>query len=378
MKQHPCMHRLARIWTLRCLLVAAGTGLGWWLRPLVTPTAEPAAANASARPRPPAPPQNARTTTSGAGDEQPPLGPTTFDRMWKALTTDFKPGQPTGYEHPVTVDQLEPYLKLHGRDAESLVTAWQLTGDDALLAEVREKFPDDVRLLAATWNLGSEDEQAATLERWRKVDPENALVPGLLAAMAIKRGDSEKIGPLLAEAARRPHFETRESATQLSQREALMLAGKSPAEARILASTRVHAPTSSLGGITPAVSQALESMVDSQSDEAAKALALDAVGFADKMADSKSASEQGLARLLTTQALYRLPLARMHPASVEWVEAKLEEVRQQPAEGLAEPLELGRLTEAQAELYYQKMESEGTIPAMKWAAKVLGQPNAVK
>ena len=368
------MHHLARLWTLRCLLVAAGAGIGWWIRPLVTHST----AHAPAGPRPPAAPQNARTVTSGAADERAPLGQTTFDRMWKALTTDFKPGQPTGYEHPVTVDQLASYLKLHGRDAESLVTAWQLTGDDALLAEVREKFPDDVRLLAATWNRGSEDEQAATLERWRTVDPENALVPGLLAAMAVKRGDSEKIGQLLAEADRRRHFETGESATQLSQREALMLAGKSPAEARILASTRVHAPTSSLSGLTPAVSQALESMVEGQSDEAAKALALDAVAFADKMADSKSASEQSFARFLTTQTLYRLPLSRMDPASVEWIEAKLEAVRQQPAEGLAEPLQLGRLTEAQAELYHGKMETEGTISAMKWAAKVLGQPNAVK
>jgi tetratricopeptide (TPR) repeat protein len=68
------------------------------------------------------------------------------------------------------------WLDSRGRDAGSLVGMWDLTGDESLLAEAAEKFPDDPRVCMAMIQRATRDPKQAMrwIERLIAADPDNS------------------------------------------------------------------------------------------------------------------------------------------------------------------------------------------------------------
>ena len=79
------------------------------------------------------------------------------------------------------------WLATRGRDAASLVAAWDITGDTALLDEAAEKFPNDPRVcIAMIARLSAENSDALPwIERFIALEPNNP------------EGHFLKIGPLM-------------------------------------------------------------------------------------------------------------------------------------------------------------------------------------
>ena len=91
-----------------------------------------------------------------------------------------------------TTAQLQGYLKAHGRDATSLLAAYEVTHDRALLAEAMQKYPSDRKVdfeAAINPDLPSE-ERRQWLSAFEKSAPDNALANYLSALDYFKAGQS--------------------------------------------------------------------------------------------------------------------------------------------------------------------------------------------
>jgi hypothetical protein len=92
-----------------------------------------------------------------------------------------------GKDAKLSLAQLEAYLAENRRSAESLVTAFRLTDDRALLLEAAEKFPRDPRVNFAGWFAtlrnrdASPEERRQWLDAFKQSAPDNALANYLSA-----------------------------------------------------------------------------------------------------------------------------------------------------------------------------------------------------
>ena len=86
----------------------------------------------------------------------------------------------------------EKWLSARGRDAASLVAAWDLTGEESMLLEAADNFPDDPRVcLAMIHRLQSSDRDASQwIERLAQAEPQNPAALYLRAAAQRKSGDN--------------------------------------------------------------------------------------------------------------------------------------------------------------------------------------------
>ncbi len=99
----------------------------------------------------------------------------------------------------LTRDEIESLLSTRKRNADSLLSAYRLSGDDVYLTEALEKFPQDPHVLLTSLRLSNDPaENLETLEAFKLADPGNG-IGNCLAAMALfdlGRGE-EAFGELL-------------------------------------------------------------------------------------------------------------------------------------------------------------------------------------
>jgi len=142
-----------------------------------------------------------------------------------------------------SAEQLEAYLQKHHRSAESLLAAFHVTGDPALLREAMEKHPDDPRVaLAAYYRAEPYDsktpasaERRQWLEVFAKSAPENAL-PNYLAALdCFKTGQTDQAVKELFAASQKTKFQDYSREFRQNAEEAYRAAGWSDVEAMAMA-----------------------------------------------------------------------------------------------------------------------------------------------
>ena len=105
----------------------------------------------------------------------------------------------------MSLEQLEGYLTQNRRSVEALLGALRASGDDSLLAEAKERFPDDPRVqFAAAYKTESPEERQQWLEKFKQSDPQNALADYLLAAEHFKSGQAEQALQEITTAATKP------------------------------------------------------------------------------------------------------------------------------------------------------------------------------
>lgn len=141
----------------------------------------------------------------------------------------------------VTTEQIEPYLQKHGRSTESLLAAYLVTRDRALLREAMENQPDDPRMcflayqLLALWDReqSTPEDRQAWLDAFKRAAPDNALPHYLAAGEYFESGQTESALQELLAAAEKPAFKDYSIDYIYLREEAFRAAGYSEVEAKI-------------------------------------------------------------------------------------------------------------------------------------------------
>lgn len=141
----------------------------------------------------------------------------------------------------LSAEQVESYLRANRRNAESLLAAFQITGDGALLREALEKYPADPRvslaasLAALKSDTLSPEQRRQRLEKFEEVDPQNALANYLSALDHFRSGQTEQAVEELIAASGKSKVQNYSGAHILAMEEAYHAAGYSEAEAKAAA-----------------------------------------------------------------------------------------------------------------------------------------------
>ncbi len=139
-------------------------------------------------------PRGAEATSSTAGDAGPSPS---ADRLRPSTLSALVDGRrPLDYAEllagPVASDaELQDYLEKRGRSREALVAVGLLAGDDDLLREAAERFPDDPQLQFLAISRGLfPDRQREWVERFKAAQPDNSLAAYFMAGEHFKSGDT--------------------------------------------------------------------------------------------------------------------------------------------------------------------------------------------
>jgi hypothetical protein len=185
------------------VVIALALGLIVWVK-----RSEPSRASVE----PPAPvnaldvPRESRLL-SRASQETPPLDPTETATN-APVATNLYARLANGDIPRVSREQLEKYLAQNRGNVDVLLGALRASGDDALLAEAKGRFPNDPRVqFAAAFKADSPAERRQWLEKFKQSDPDNALADYLLAGEHFKSGQAEQALQELTAAAAKPGME---------------------------------------------------------------------------------------------------------------------------------------------------------------------------
>ena len=143
----------------------------------------------------------------------------------------------------LTREQVEAYLKLNGRNAASLLAAFETSGDPALLKEAMEKYPNDPQVAyeAAIDKDLSPDEQRQWLNTFEKSAPNNALANYLSALNYFNSGQIDQGVQELTAASGKSLDDYNANRTE-DDAEAYLATGYSLADAKELAASQLLQP----------------------------------------------------------------------------------------------------------------------------------------
>lgn len=287
----------------------------------------------------------------------------------------------------LSLEQVAPYLAAKQRSAESLVAAYQATGDRALLREALEKYPGDARVnLAAYLALKGDwtpEERRSRLDALQQADPANALAHYLSAQDLFKSGQTERAWKDLQTAMSAPGMQDYVRDFRQNAEETYALAGLSELEARMVAVEAQPLPHLAV------LKDLGSSLVDCAKtfrqggDEASAAAALRmSVELGAKVGDPSG--QHSIIQELVAIAIQRQALGAMDPSSPwdsggQTVKERLEELTQY-REAIKGELQGGsdfvleRLSVEDQLSFYEKMKSSGELAARRWAMSRQSQP----
>jgi hypothetical protein len=144
----------------------------------------------------------------------------------------------------LTPVQIMPYLEQNGRSAPSLLAAFRATGDQQLLREAMEKYPDHPQVNFASIFLkdASTEERRERLEKFKESAPDNALGNYLSALDHFKSGQVDQAVQELSAASSKSRFEDYTLDFGQENDEIWRLSGYPTAEAKIIGATSLELP----------------------------------------------------------------------------------------------------------------------------------------
>jgi hypothetical protein len=378
------MNRNAAIILFAGLVVTA-----WFIHDRGRQAAPPASAESSApvstrlvrKPRLPAP----RMTVTAA-----PAEPQADDsRPTNLLARLLKDGDALTLRR----EQVEPYLQASHRSAESLLAAFRVTNDPALLREALEQHPNDPQVnFAACFALKNEmspGERRQRLEAFKQSAPDNALANYLSAQDHFQSGQSDQAVQELVAAVSNPRFRDYSSDFVQNIEEAYRAAGYSEGEAKAAAAYALPLPQlaelrrlgQSLGELAILYRQA--------GDEASAQAALQ-MGVALGRQVAEPSGSNYLIHDLVGLGIERQILERMDPGSPydtvgRTVQDRLGELAQRREEirelqGAVDPDGrwdslagvLQSLSEQDLISFFDRIKVSGELEALRWARTRLG------
>ncbi|MGA2173896.1 MAG: sigma-70 family RNA polymerase sigma factor [Verrucomicrobiota bacterium] len=144
----------------------------------------------------------------------------------------------------ITAAQLEGYLKTNHRNAASLLAAYRVTHDPALLAEAMQKYPNDpqVDFEAAFKSDATPEERRQWLSAFEKSAPDNSLANYLSALDYFKSGQSDLAVQEMVAASGKAGFQEYSTDRVMDDKEAYLAAGYSVGEATVLSCSQLELP----------------------------------------------------------------------------------------------------------------------------------------
>lgn len=340
-----------------------------------TAQTDPLAAKRFLKPRLPAPRMIAMPASVGPPAEN--LQPTNaFARLFKN----------EGEQPKLSRDQVESYLTQNRRSAESLVAAFRLAGDHALLQEAAEKSPNEPRVSFAGWiaaqtkNDASPEERRQWLDGLKQSAPDNALANYLSAQDYFKSGQTDRAVEELIAAAGKSKFQDYSADYAQSVEEAYLAAGSSEAEAKAIAAYDVLLPHLAemrrLSESLPNLAALYRQAGDEPSAQAILQMGLD---LGQRLEESSGGS-------LTTRDMVGLAIQRnllkgLEPGAPygntgQTVQNQLDALteRVESIKGLwkaAQPV-LESVPDQELIRYFDRMKTFGETEALRWALNKLG------
>ena len=361
------------IFVLLAIAVAAVVGLSWFnhQRARPAPPSDPAPRSA-ANDDPIA--ESIRPARRSAAGVPGAVASTNNLTPWQLTLLRLQSGETPALPR----EKVEDYVERCKRDAPSLLAAYRLTRDKSYLTEAAQSHPNDPRIQIAM--LGdtslSPDQRAQWIERLKQSAPENALGNYLAAAELFKTKQPERALQELAAAAAKPRFDDYATADIQATEELLLLAGRSPVEAKGTAFMGTLLPH--LQSLT-AVSKEMAALVKEQlargDTAAAENLANMGLAIARQINTGPSRGiliEQLVAMAFEKRVLEPLEQNRSYeflrqtPAErLAVLQSQRDEIRSltqkldafDPASGLTEPELL---------VYFERLKNSGELAALRW------------
>ncbi len=287
----------------------------------------------------------------------------------------------------LTLEQVEPFLQKNGRSVESLLGAFDATGERALLREAAERYPDDPRVnfrayFRATDHPASDPASPASrqhLEALAKSAPDNALPNYLLAFDDFKSGKTDQGVQQLLAAAQKGEFQDYSRDFVQNAEEAYRAAGWPEAEAKAVAMCGLELPhlaeLKQAGLKTIELAQLYRHNGDEASAQAALQLGL---GLGQRLDEP---GQLTLIGELVGYAIERKVFAAMDPAILigdtgQTVQSRLDAItqRRQTVKENVPRVDALMPTLAESDLvnYFDRMKLLGEDAATQWLLKTHG------
>ncbi len=275
-------------------------------------------------------------------------------------------------------EKVEDYVERCKRDATSLLAAYRLTRDKSYLTEAAQSHPNDPRIQIAMLGDASlpADQRAQWRERLKQSAPDNALGNYLSAADLFKAKQPERALQELAAAAGKARFDDYATADIQATEEMLLLAGRSPVEAKGTAFAGTLLPhLQSLTAVSKEMAAVQKDHLARGDTASAEALANLGLTIARQINSGPSRGiliEQLVAMAFEKRVLEPLDQNRSYeflrqtPAErLAILQSQRDEIRSltqkmdafDPASGLTEPELL---------VYFERMKNSGELEALRW------------
>jgi len=345
--------------------------------------AEPLSARGALKPRLPAPRMTAKAPAAEAqpDDSQPTSLLARLLKDGGALT--------------LRREQVEPNLQASHRSAESLLAAFRVTDDPALLREALEQHPTDQQVNFAAYfalkNEMSPEERRHRLEAFKQSAPDNALASYLSAQDHFQSGQSDLAVQDLIRAAGQGRFQDYSSGFIQNIEEAYRAAGYSEGEAKAAAAYALPLPQlAELRRLGQNLGE-LSNLYRQAGDEASAQAALQ-MGVALGRQVTEPSGSNYLVHDLVGLGIERQILERMDPTNSydtagRTVQDRLNELAQRredirELQGAVDPDGrwdsltgvLQSLSEQDLISFFDRIKVTGELEALRWARTRLGGP----
>jgi hypothetical protein len=274
----------------------------------------------------------------------------------------------------VSREQLEPFLARNRRSVEALLGALRASGDESLLAEAKEKFPNDPRVqFAAAFQSQSAEERREWLEKMKQSDPDNALANYLIASEHSKAGQTDQALQEINAATGKHGFENYLLDFIQNAEEAYQASGYSGAEAKAIASISALLPEQTkfkeLGANLVELAKRYQQAGDEASAQAALQMGLDLGHRLDQ------APQLTLIQELVGMSIERKALEAMNPnapydSTGQTVQEHLDALtaRRKTYQELttqSDPI-LTSMSDEELANYFDRFRLFGDVAAMRW------------
>jgi hypothetical protein len=282
----------------------------------------------------------------------------------------------------LTPAQLGRYLDENHRNAEGLLAAFRTSGDTRFLDEALEKFPNDPRVnyAAIFRDGGSPEQRRASLDAFKRSDPNNALPNYLSASDYFKAGQKDQALAELNESAGKTSWADYSEDFLQNAEEAYRSAGYSDAESKVVAAWSLLlpdlAPVRQLGRDLGALAKNYQQEGDQASAQAALETTL---RIGQQFASTQT---QPLITTLVGFAIQNQALSAMDPTapygdSGQTVQDRMNELKAQRDSIKSLTQQSSGLMETMAPedlmSYFDRRRSFGEVSAMQWALNKFGK-----
>jgi RNA polymerase sigma factor (sigma-70 family) len=283
----------------------------------------------------------------------------------------------------VNAGQLEGYLTAHKRDAASLLAAFRVTHDPALLSEAMQNYPNDpqVDFEALMRTNATPDERRQWLSNFEKSAADNAL-PNYLSALAyFQAGQSDQAVQEMTAAAGKQGFQDYSMERMLDDQDAYLAAGCSPAEAEISAATQLLLPqlqqVKNLGMDLVDLGKTYQQSGDADSAQAALQMALTLGGRYASAAPAEAEISQLVGMAVERQALGAMDPSAPYGANGQTVQDQVNQLTQERATVDELNSQAGPYLETMSDqdylTYKERWMAFGEEAALRWVIGKYGQ-----